>query len=64
MDACVCVFVHACLHAYMCVLSWKYDGEGISIHPVEGNGLEPENGERLIEKKVVKKIMFGIKVVI
>lgn len=49
---CVCVFVGACLHAYMCVLAWKCDGEGTPIHPVEGNVLEPENRERLMEKRL------------
>lgn len=52
-DVYVCVFVH------MCMLAWKYEGEGIAIRPGEGFGLEAENLEKVMEQRVVRKITFG-----
>lgn len=54
----MCVCAGMCTCTYLCV-GMENDGKGISIHAVEGNGLEPEKRERLMEKNVVRKIMFG-----
>lgn len=37
----VYVCVYLCIHMW----AWKYNGEGLSIHPGEGSRLEPEELE-------------------
>lgn len=47
---CLCICVSICAYVFICVLAWKYDGKGISIHPGVGNGLKP--GAKINEKRV------------
>lgn len=46
----MCICACMCTCTYVCV-GMEDDGKALSIHAVEENGLEPENGERFMGKK-------------
>ena len=51
--------VYVCVCVHTCVLAWKYEVEGIAIRPGEGFGLEAGNLEKVMAKRVVRKVTFG-----